>query len=160
MRKLFLSTYVNKIDAKGRVSIPAAFRTILEEEQENVKIIIRKSFLDNCIEVSSLSYMEKLSQGIDNPENVIPQVYYAFLTFFLFNSAQLTINDEVMVLMPKKLLDEVGITSKAIFVGKDRIFETLSVDGFYSYTSKVKEIVKQEKSSISFIVLLCTLRFY
>ena len=28
----FLSTFVNKVDAKGRVSVPAKFREILEEQ--------------------------------------------------------------------------------------------------------------------------------
>ena len=28
---IFLSTYTNKIDAKGRVSVPSSFRGVLEE---------------------------------------------------------------------------------------------------------------------------------
>jgi len=83
-------------------------------------------------------------------KNIRPETRDAFLTFFLGNSTQLITDEEGRVLIPKKLTDEVGLTNEAIFVGKGRTFEVWNVDEFNIYIEKVKEIVNQEKSKISF----------
>ena len=45
---LFLSKYENKIDSKGRISVPASFR--LELEKNNFSLFIFKSLMLPCLE--------------------------------------------------------------------------------------------------------------
>ena len=56
---IFLSKYQNKIDKKGRVSIPSAFRSVLSEDQFN-GIIVYPSFKNNCIEACSMARLQEI----------------------------------------------------------------------------------------------------
>ena len=56
---IFLSKYQNKIDKKGRVSIPSAFRSVLSEDKFN-GIIIYPSFKNNCIEACSMARLQEI----------------------------------------------------------------------------------------------------
>ena len=56
---MFLSTYENKIDKKGRVSVPASFRSHLSNLGYN-GVICYPSFNNQSIEACSQDRIEKL----------------------------------------------------------------------------------------------------
>ena len=62
---MFLSTYENKIDKKGRVSVPASFRSHLSNLGYN-GVICYPSFNNQSIEACSQDRIEKLSTSIDS----------------------------------------------------------------------------------------------
>ena len=62
---MFLSTYENKIDKKGRVSVPASFRSHLSNLGYN-GIICYPSFNNSSIEACSQERIEKISSAIDS----------------------------------------------------------------------------------------------
>ena len=66
---MFLSSYENKIDKKGRVSVPATFRSHLSSMGYN-GFISYPSFNHAALEACSQDRIERLSQTIDslNPE--------------------------------------------------------------------------------------------
>ena len=60
---LFLSTIVNKVDRKGRVSVPAAFRVALADQGFN-GVVVFPSISLSCIEGWGMTRMEELAAGI------------------------------------------------------------------------------------------------
>ena len=62
---LFLSTFINKIDSKGRVSVPAQFRQSLNNKDFS-GIVIYESFVNDCIEGCDIDRIKLLSESIDN----------------------------------------------------------------------------------------------
>ena len=62
---MFLSTYENKIDKKGRVSVPANFRLHLSNLGYN-GVVCYPSFNNQSIEACSQDRIEKLSASIDS----------------------------------------------------------------------------------------------
>ena len=56
---LFLDATVNKVDAKGRVSIPADYRALLE--QQETELVAFRSFTMPCIECRTSEMMEKMA---------------------------------------------------------------------------------------------------
>ena len=62
---MFLSTYENKLDKKGRVSVPASFRSYLSNLGYN-GVICYPSFNNNCIEAWPQDRIEKISNAIDS----------------------------------------------------------------------------------------------
>src|SRR3546814_19523666 len=46
---VFLSTFANKVDRKGRISVPATFRAALEQEK-SAGVILYPSFKHPCLE--------------------------------------------------------------------------------------------------------------
>src|SRR3954463_11614824 len=61
---LFLSTFVNKVDRKGRVSVPASFRAALAG-QSFAGIIAFRSFKNSAIEGSGIDRLEEMSARLD-----------------------------------------------------------------------------------------------
>ena len=61
---MFLSSYENKLDKKGRVSVPATFRSHLSSMGYN-GFICYPSFNHNALEACSQDRIEKLSNTID-----------------------------------------------------------------------------------------------
>jgi bifunctional DNA-binding transcriptional regulator/antitoxin component of YhaV-PrlF toxin-antitoxin module len=62
---LFLSTYTNKVDRKGRVSVPAPFRTALSDEAFQ-GIVLFRSNNHACLEGFGASAMDELSSRLDH----------------------------------------------------------------------------------------------
>ena len=62
---LFLSTFVNKVDRKGRVSVPATFRTVLSQQSFS-GVVAFPSLVYAAIEGSGIDRFERLAEGIDD----------------------------------------------------------------------------------------------
>ena len=62
---LFLSTFLNKVDKKGRVSVPAAYRTALMH-QSFPGVVVFPSLQHPSIEGSGIDRFERLADGIDD----------------------------------------------------------------------------------------------
>ena len=62
---MFLSSYENKLDKKGRVSVPATFRSYLNSLGYN-GFISYPSFSNPALEACSQDRIEKLSNTIDS----------------------------------------------------------------------------------------------
>ena len=61
---LFLSSYENRLDTKGRISVPASFRAALMSENF-AGVVLYRSFTNNCIEGLSMSRMEQMAAATD-----------------------------------------------------------------------------------------------
>ena len=61
---MFLSSYENKIDKKGRVSVPASFRSFLTTQGYN-GFVSYPSFSNPALECCTQDRIEKLSNSID-----------------------------------------------------------------------------------------------
>ena len=61
---LFLSQYVNKIDKKGRVSLPSSYRKILPKQSKN-DLILFKSIKFSAVDGCSYERIKKIAERID-----------------------------------------------------------------------------------------------
>src|ERR1700757_4730318 len=104
---LFLSTHVNRIDGKGRVSFPASFRSALAARNSQGVVIFR-SPADAAIEGVTVERMLQMSAAL---ESLSPfSTERAFFETAIFGSSQeLIVDREGRCSLPKTLLDEVGI---------------------------------------------------
>ena len=64
---MFLSTYVNKVDRKGRVSVPATFRTALAG-QRFPGIVVFPSYKYSALEANGIGRIEELIAKLDTLE--------------------------------------------------------------------------------------------
>ena len=140
---IFLSKYINKIDKKGRISVPASYRLILAQEKFN-GIIAYPSFKNNCIEVCSMSRLEELSKIIQNLDPYSDE-RDAFETIVLSEAVQLQFDNEGRVILPAHLTDQAGISSQACFVGKGLVFEMWNPEAFDKHLKAAREIAQSNR---------------
>src|SRR5207244_4658400 len=66
--ELFLSTYVNKVDRKGRVSVPATFRSTLATHHQPNLVIAFPSFRLPALECTGSDRMEEMQERLESLE--------------------------------------------------------------------------------------------
>jgi MraZ protein len=140
---LFLSTYINNIDKKNRISVPASFRAVLQA-QSFAGIIVYPSIKNQCIEACGLSRIEELSQIIERLDPY-SQERDAFETIILGGSTQISFDSEGRVVLPKELIEYAQIDSQASFVGKGQVFEIWNTAIFKIHSEKAKSIAFTNK---------------
>ena len=111
---MFLSTYENKLDKKGRVSVPASFRSYLSNMGYN-GIVCFPSFNNQSIEAWPQDRIEKISNAIDTLNPFEDKKDY-FATSILSESINLQFDSEGRILITEKLLRHAKI--KIIFYSK------------------------------------------
>ena len=117
----FIGTFENKVDRKGRVSVPAPFRQILGDSAFQ-GIIAFRYHTPNAVEACSLEFMERLDQGISDFDLFSEE--HDDLAFNIFaESHQLPFDSEGRVILPAALIDITGIDGQAAFVGKGQTFQ-------------------------------------
>ena len=144
---LFLGNIENKVDLKGRISVPADFRKALKNE-EFQGVILFHSFKRNCIEGCSMSRMELMANATDNLDLFSEQ--QENLTNLLFADArQLTFDVTGRIIIPSDLLKFANITTTAIFVGKGKTFQIWNKENFLKEQTKIREKIKEINPQLS-----------
>lgn len=141
---LFLSTFTNKVDAKGRVSVPAQFRAYLVNETHSA-MVIYESFINSCIEGCDIERIKKISDSIDNLEP-FSEERDAFAAAVLGGSVQLSIDGDGRIILPENLLKTAKIKDTAVFVGKGPTFEIWEPKSFSDYMEKAKIEAKSKRN--------------
>jgi len=118
---MFLSTYENKLDKKGRVSVPASFRTNLSNLGYN-GVICYPSFNNQCIESWPQDRIEKISNAIDSLNPFEEKKDY-FATSILSESINLQFDSEGRISLTSKLLKHAKIKNSMLFVGQGKTFQ-------------------------------------
>jgi len=118
---MFLSTFENKLDKKGRVSVPASYRSYLSNLGYN-GVICFPSFNNQCIEAWSQDRIEKISNAIDSLNPFEEKKDY-FSTSILSESINLQFDSEGRILLNQKLLKHAKIKNSMLFVGQGKTFQ-------------------------------------
>ena len=118
---MFLSSHENKIDKKGRVSVPAAFRSYLTTLGYN-GFISYPSFSNPALECCTKDRIEKLSDSIDTL-NPFEEKRDYFATAVLSESSNLVFDTEGRVQFSKKILNFAKIKTDILFVGLGKTFQ-------------------------------------
>ena len=117
----FTSRYTNKVDKKGRVSVPATFRAALEGASPGV-VYLKRNQLDGAIDGLTESFMDDVHQRIDALE-IGSEDRTALEDEYFAESVDLRFDTEGRILLPKELLDFAGIGETALFVGMGTRFQ-------------------------------------
>ncbi len=135
---MFLSTYENKIDKKGRVSVPASFRLYLSNLGYN-GVICFPSFNNQSIEAWPQDRIEKISKSIDALDPFEEKKDF-FATSILSESINLQFDSEGRISLISKLLKHAKIKNSMLFVGQGKTFQIWEPTTFEKF--RVKAIRK------------------
>jgi|TARA_Y100000996_G_scaffold387577_1_gene346479 Uncharacterized protein conserved in bacteria len=146
---MFLSSYENKLDKKGRVSVPATFRTYLSSLGYN-GFIAYPSFNHSSLEGCSQDRIEKLSDVIDNL-NPFEEKRDYFATSILSESINLQFDSEGRVLFPEKLLKHAKIQKNILFVGLGKTFQIWEPKLFDKFKNFAKKNAFKNRSKLKWV---------
>lgn len=133
---LFLSTFVNKVDRKGRVSVPATFRATLAS-QSFAGIVAYRSFTNGCVEGCGMDVMQRLSESTQDFAAFSPE--QEDISSLIFADArQLAWDPEGRIVLPEDLMAHAGIAEAAAFVGKGQTFQIWEPDAYKAVEAEIR----------------------
>ncbi|MAJ23068.1 MAG: cell division/cell wall cluster transcriptional repressor MraZ [Candidatus Pelagibacter sp. TMED64] len=143
---MFLSTHENKLDKKGRVSVPASFRSYLGNMGYN-GVVCYPSFNNPSIEACPQSRIEKLSDSIDSL-NPFEEKRDIFATSVLSESINLQFDTEGRISIPESLLKHAKIKNIMFFVGQGTTFQIWEPKIFEKFKIKVRKKASLNRASL------------
>ncbi|MBA4749284.1 MAG: division/cell wall cluster transcriptional repressor MraZ [Alphaproteobacteria bacterium] len=144
---LFLSTFVNKIDKKGRVSVPAPFRAALSQEPFQGFIAFR-SYKYAALDCCGYARMERLSQSVDDMAMFSDE--QDSLTASIFADAlQLPFDGDGRVILPQSLLDYAQIEDRVAFVGRGGTFQLWRPESFETAQEEARARAKSVQATLT-----------
>ena len=143
---MFLSTYENKLDKKGRVSVPASFRSHLSNLGYN-GIICFPSFNNQSIEAWPQDRVEKISNSID-ALNPFEEKRDFFATSILSESANLQFDPEGRISLTPKLLKHAKIKNSMVFVGQGKTFQIWEPTIFEKFKVNARKKANLNRASL------------
>ena len=139
---MFLSTYENKIDKIGRVSVPASFRSHLSNLGYN-GVVCFPSFNNQCIEAWPQDRIEKISNTIESL-NPFEEKRDFFATSILSECINLQFDNEGRISLSLKLLKHAKIKNSMVFVGQGKTFQIWEPTLFEKF-----KVTARKKSNIN-----------
>ena len=143
---MFLSTYENKLDKKGRVSVPSSFRSYLSNLGYN-GIICYPSFNNQSIEAWPQERIEKISSAIDTL-NPFEDKRDFFATSVLSESINLQFDGEGRILLTSKLLKHAKIKNSMVFVGQGKTFQIWEPSLFEKFKVNARKKANLNRASL------------
>jgi len=122
----FLGSHQNKLDAKGRVSVPAPFRAALRQSGDTngtgVQLVLRPSHFHPCIEAWPPGEFETLATPLEHYSPLSPE--HEDLAASLYADAYpVEADKEGRILIPDQLAAHAGLHEAVVFMGMGTTFQ-------------------------------------
>ena len=143
---MFLSTYVNKVDRKGRVSVPATFRASLAA-QRFPGIVAFPSYKYPAIDANGIDRMEELIARVDTLEEFSDE--QENLSVLLFASSQrLPFDTEGRVVLPPDLAEHASSPTARPLSGLGKSFQIWEPGRFAEHLANLRERARRQGTRI------------
>lgn len=143
--ELFLSTYVNKVDRKGRVSVPATFRAAVAD-QSFPGIVVFPSFKHEALDASGINRMEEMSERLNTLDEFSEE--HENLAMLFASSQALPFDTEGRIVLPETLAAFAHISESAAFVGLGKSFQIWEPDRFADHQAMLRERARRQGTSL------------
>jgi MraZ protein len=121
----FLGTHQNRLDAKGRLSVPAPFRAALRamsKDPDAPLVVLRPSHQHDCIEGWPYALFQTLTNPLDRLDLFSP-AHNDMATTLFADAWPLEADGQGRIVLPDMLAQHAGLTETVEFMGLGRIFE-------------------------------------
>ena len=145
---VFLSTFENKVDRKGRVSVPSSFRNVLSQ-QKSTGIILYPSFKHPCLEGSGDERIQEIVSSIDAIDVFSDEAEN--LQTILADAKHVSVDSDGRVILPHEFVAHAGISDLASFVGLRKSFQIWSPKNFSIHRQKNRLRAREQGATLRII---------
>jgi len=138
-----MDTVFNKVDSKGRVSLPADYRAIVKELGS--EIVCYRSLVSPCIEGCAEDLLEKLAAEIEDSNDFFSETQDNLTNLIFGDAKRFTFDSTGRIVLTEKLLKHAGIKDTAVFVGKGRKFQIWSPENWNKEETRIREEVLKRR---------------
>ncbi len=114
----FIGDYTCKVDAKGRITFPSAFKKQMTSS-EGDHFVVKKDIFEKCLVLYPIEEWNRQNRLIREKINPYDKEHNRFLRNFYRGTAEVSLDGNSRLLIPKRLLDTVEISKEVIMAGQD-----------------------------------------
>lgn len=137
---LFSSTFFNRIDRKGRVSVPAGFRAALTG-QSFAGIVAFRSLKFPALDAGGYDRLEEIAKSLDELPEFSDE--RDALGSVLSDAHELPFDSEGRIVLPQALIEHAAIAEQVAFVGIGRSFQLWEPTRYQQHQDEMRERVRQ-----------------
>ena len=140
-----------KMDEKGRVFVPSAFRKILQGEQEE-GLVMRRDIFVNCLVLFPKSVWNAHVDAIRARTNFFDPDQRQAMRLFTADAENITMDSGGRILIPRRYLEHAGIKNDVRFIGVDdkiEIWNKQAADALLENPKEVGDILKEMMKNVN-----------
>jgi MraZ protein len=142
----FVSTYTNKVDAKGRVSIPAQYRAVLAVDGFD-GIYCCPTLDRQAVDAGGNRFREAIRGSLANFEPFSED--HEFLSTTLIGESEiLKLDTEGRVVLTESIKDYAGLGVRVTFVGQGYKFQIWEPERFAQYREEAKNRLRDLRRTL------------
>lgn len=132
----FLSNAVNRIDAKGRVSVPAHFRSVVQSRGYSELYAIRQLDVP-ALDVGGLDLLDRYEERIALEDPFLQTA--DDMSFFVHGDGSfLKLDQDGRITVNDFIREHTGISSEVAFVGRGNFFQIWEPEQLRAYGAEVR----------------------
>jgi MraZ protein len=139
--RFFSSSSLHKVDEKGRVSIPATFRKVIEADPNPALLLIPRMRDEPCIEGLGNARFEALAEALDQM-NPLDPVAIALSNKLMGQARQIPIEDTGRIVLPRELRKDAEIGAEALFVGLGKSFQIWNPQLYEARKAQMEQVAR------------------
>ena len=126
----FIGEYTVKIDDKGRMVFPSAFKSLMSADGD-MRFVIKKDIFEDCLEMYTFEEWERQSSEVKSRLNLFNRDHALFWREYMRDRAIVEPDGKVgRISVPKKLLEAIGVNKEVVFSGNDYKIEIWAREKF------------------------------
>lgn len=118
----FIGDFSCRADSKCRVMVPVSFRKVMAEMQQ-VVFVIRRNVYEDSLDMYPYKEWENLVGALRARLNMFDRSHATFMRELYRGVQEVEMDVSGRILLPKRMLDEVGIDKDLVLVGQDSKIE-------------------------------------
>jgi MraZ protein len=141
---VFRGRYEHTIDTKGRISIPAKFREILNKKYDDRLVITN---FDHCLIAFPFEEWNLLEQKVGS-FSLMKKETSAFFRFFYSSAIDCAIDKQGRLLIPQTLRDYANLQKDVVLVGEGKRIEIFGKERWMEEARKAEESFDQIRDAL------------
>ena len=133
----FIGDYSVRLDPKGRLSFPAAFKKQIREALQD-GFVLKRDVFEPCLIMYPMEEWERQNKIIRARTNPYNKEHARFLRMFFSGTAEVSLDANNRMLIPKRLLDYAEIGAEVVMAGQSGKIEIWASEK-YGGVSEVDE---------------------
>ena len=125
----FIGDYTCKADVKGRIILPSAFIKQMPADAQD-RFVVRKDIFENCLVLYSIEDWNDQLARIRKKINPYNREHNMFLRNFFKGTAELSLDNNNRLLIPRRLMEMVGADRDVVMAGQDGRIEIWALEAY------------------------------
>jgi MraZ protein len=149
----FIGEYNLKIDAKGRLVFPAALKRQIKTSAQD-QFVIKEDLFEKCLVLFPLEEWERQNAILRKKLNPFNAKHNMFLRAFAKGAAEITLDSNNRLLLPKRLVDYAKIDKEIVLAGQNGKIELWAKENYQQlfdadidYASLASEVLGNDLNS-------------